>query len=103
MLSEEEWNSFEKLVNGEYMAQVDDSGFEAALYGVQLALLVVAENHALLPAMKKAIDFLSTFGRKENLPLPNTIKRELYVRHYGEEEVQAMERSKEISFEEGGK
>ena len=83
---------YEKLVNGEYMTQVDNSGEQAALQGVQLALLIV---EGLWPAeivRQKALEYLSTFGSILDLPISSETLRTLQVMNYGEEEVQAMEK-----------
>jgi len=75
MLNDNEWKQFEKLVDGEYMTQVDDAGMEAALEGVKLALLVA--NHSgdtMIPSASglihiDSLKYLHKFGNWRKLPL----------------------------------
>jgi hypothetical protein len=41
MLNKQQSEQVEQLVDGQYMRQVEDAGFEAALEGVQLAISIV--------------------------------------------------------------
>lgn len=94
MLNDIQWEECERLVDGEYMTQVDDAGFEAALEGVKLALAthsllavltragVIVTNSAL---EQKAIEYLATFANRDNMRAEglseNGIKR-LYQLNY---------------------
>jgi hypothetical protein len=99
MLSKEQWEDVEKFVNGEYISQVEDTGYEAALLGVQLALAFINEDnfYALLAT------FLGKFCKYQNpnIPIPTFIRRDLYIRNYGEKEVEAMIEAGEVFFEKG--
>jgi hypothetical protein len=95
MLNQKDWKEFEQLVDGEYMTQVDDSGFASALDGVKLAIAVIRKNEKL---QEQAIAYLAKYGNWQDIPLPKEIKRELYIRNYGEEEVVAMEELGEINY-----
>jgi hypothetical protein len=95
MLTEKQWDIFNARCNGEYLTQVDDAGFEAALDGVELALAVVNGFNEL----NLALAYLTKFADIRNVSINARLKRVLYVNNYGEEEVQAMEREGVVRFE----
>jgi hypothetical protein len=72
---------FEQLVDGEYMTQVEDAGFGAALAGVKLALAVVNQEPGS-SAYDQAMDYLLTYGNLEELPVSVEVKYALTVMNY---------------------
>lgn len=99
MLSNEDYKEFDKLVNAEFMTQVDDSGFEAALWGVRLSLALVEEEDSIPKEIfQAATRYLFRFAKWRTLAVSGSLKRNWYVQNYGEEEVQAMERDGELFF-----
>jgi hypothetical protein len=68
MLDDKEQQEFEHLVDGEYMTQVDDAGFEAALYGVRLALSIVQGGSPDSNRIE-ALRYLYTFSNWQDFPL----------------------------------
>jgi hypothetical protein len=73
-MNEKEWQEFEQLVKGEYMTQVDDAGFEAALYGVRLALSIVQGGSPDSNRLE-ALHYLHTFGNWRKFPLKTSDKK----------------------------
>jgi hypothetical protein len=93
-MNAKEWLELSKICNADYLAQVEDAGFEAGLKGVRLAMAVLSSvpEGTELPmldepgneAIKQAIEYIAIFGNWRELPLPSGIKRVLYIRN-GEE------------------
>lgn len=90
MLDDKEWQEVEKLVDGEYMTQVDDAGFEAALYGVRLALSVVQGGSADSNRLE-ALHYLHKFGNWQSFPLKRDDKKLILEWNDGEEEDDGQE------------
>lgn len=83
--------------NDEYLSQTNDTIFDVAQVAVNLAMAVITDYGDVLEIAK---DALFSYGDWENIDLPKELKRELYVRNYGEEEVQAMEDIGELTYEQ---
>lgn len=100
-LNEHEWEEVEHLVNGEYMTQVEDAGFEAALVGVKLAIAILQacpiQAKSQVELRHQALDYLSQYGLYDEAPIKDILTKEdlhaLHVKQYGsEEEAPAQER-----------
>lgn len=94
MLSDSQWAEFEHLCNGDYLTQVDDAGFEAALEGVKLAVALLRQNEMNFD--REAFTYVAKFGNWRKIPFSPDLRRKFYVCNYGEEEVQAMEEAGEL-------
>jgi hypothetical protein len=82
----------------ESLAQTNEDVFDIAQVAVNLAMAVITSD----PTMREhAIEVIWHYGDWEKIKLPTAIKRALYVRNYGEDEVEAMVEAGEVSFEEG--
>ncbi len=75
MLNNAEWKQFERLCNGEYMTQVEDAGFEAALEGVKLAFLASYSASDLIKV--EALRYLHKFGNWRNMALTEEDKAQI--------------------------
>jgi hypothetical protein len=91
IMNTKEWLELSKIGNCDYLAQVEDAGFEAGLKGVRLAMAVLSSvpEGTELPkldepgneAIKQAFEYIAIFGNWRELPLPTGIKRALYIRN----------------------
>jgi hypothetical protein len=100
-LNEQEWDEVEHLVNGEYMTQVEDAGFEAALAGVRLAMAILQscpiQAKSLVEVRQQALDYIAQYGFYEEAPIKDLLTKEdlhaIHVKQCGsEEETTAQER-----------
>lgn len=100
MLTQEESNEVDYLVNTEYMTQAEDAWLESPLEALK-TFVPLLNLHIQLPETveRQILEYCVKFGQFKNLKVPNVYKRKMYVINYGEDEVQAMEEIGEVSFE----
>ena len=85
-------------IDEEGLSQTNESIFDIAQVAVNLAMAVITLD--TIEMAKQAIEAIWHYADWEKLKLPVEIKRALYVRNYGEDEVEAMVEAGEVSFEE---
>lgn len=82
----------------ESLAQTNEDIFDIAQSAVNLAVAVIYSDPK---AREQAVEVLWHYAAWDKIKLPTDIKRTLYVRNYGEDEVEAMVEAGEVSFDVG--
>src|SRR5579859_3486004 len=105
MLTREDWDAINAMVNGEYTVQVEDALWEAVLAGVNLARAVIAKEDEDLhdQALRYLLKFSNWRTNWKNFHLSPDDLRQLRVWNYGESETDAIEEEEKNHGETGGK
>ncbi len=82
-------------LNEDYLTQAHEDVFDIAQVAVDLAVAVLTSDESVV---HQALDVVVTYGDWRTIKLSPKIRRLLYVLNYGEDEVQAMEESGEVTF-----